>query len=500
MMDDQAEKKAELLPYPFFHYRDFSTETDPDPLTPLTFAGRMPNFPAKVHAILSRSDLTDIISWLPHGRSFLVLKPREFESKVLPVYFKHSKITSFIRQANGWGFRRVMQGPDRNSYYHPRFLRGLPHLCKQMKRPAKSQKELLETGDEPDFYKISEMYPVPERIDQETMLLQSTLQDGPQARMPIISGSTAVQIPNIQDKPAARSEESGKQEMHSALGVLASVSTENLAEALHRDSLEAGLLHESPAPANADVAYPPSGTLPTAVSTGSFHQVLGVEPSLHSSAGSSPASSVVHVQLQPLVPTAPVLASERPAQEHWNTAASHANMHASNSWGGGRTLVALAPNPIPVGAYPPVAIGSPRTSPILAGLPAPPANIGMPQQANAVAVPQVTAAPTPQASANGLPPVNAVTVVPQAAPQANAPAMPNTMVMPQMPFVPQTSFPGMDASSAAQFAAGFAMAAAFGQQQMQTMMQQAGKGGGMAIMVPVGQQPIQHHAAPAPLP
>jgi hypothetical protein len=70
---------SEIKPYPFFFYEDYSTEKDPDPLTPLTPPGRVPNFPAKMHSILSRADLVDIIAWMPHGRSWRVLKPREFE-------------------------------------------------------------------------------------------------------------------------------------------------------------------------------------------------------------------------------------------------------------------------------------------------------------------------------------------------------------------------------------------------------------------------------------
>ena len=41
---------AELLPYPYFYYRDHSTEMDEDPLTPVTCAGLVPCFPAKMHA------------------------------------------------------------------------------------------------------------------------------------------------------------------------------------------------------------------------------------------------------------------------------------------------------------------------------------------------------------------------------------------------------------------------------------------------------------------
>ncbi|ACI65630.1 heat shock factor, DNA-binding [Phaeodactylum tricornutum CCAP 1055/1] len=180
---------AMLQPYPMFYYRDFSTESDPDALTPLTPPGRVPNFPAKMHSILSRPDLADVICWMPHGRSWRVLKPREFEIRVIPTYFEHAKFSSFIRQANGWGFRRITQGRDRNSYYHELFLRGLPHLCKQMKRPGVAQKQAADPEHEPDLYKVSEMYAVPEKAEDDSILLQCTLQGGPKARMPIYSGA-----------------------------------------------------------------------------------------------------------------------------------------------------------------------------------------------------------------------------------------------------------------------------------------------------------------------
>mmetsp|Transcript_2815 Transcript_2815/g.7890 ORF Transcript_2815/g.7890 Transcript_2815/m.7890 type:complete len:520 (+) Transcript_2815:348-1907(+) len=178
-----------LEPYPYFYYRNFSAHQDPDPLTPLTQPGRVPNFVAKMHAILSRPDLTDVVAWMPHGRSWRVLKPREFEIRVIPTYFEHAKFSSFIRQANGWGFRRITQGRDRNSYYHEMFLRGLPHLCKMMKRPGVSEKQAADPEHEPDLYKISEDHPIPEKSDDDSVMLQCTLQGGPKARMPIYLGA-----------------------------------------------------------------------------------------------------------------------------------------------------------------------------------------------------------------------------------------------------------------------------------------------------------------------
>jgi HSF-type DNA-binding len=154
---------------PYFHYRDHSHLVDPDPNKPVTIPGRIPTFPAKLFAILSRPDLADIISWMPHGRSWKVHKPREFEVKVIPSYFDHAKFSSFIRQANGWGFKRVTtKGTDRNSHYHELFLRGIPHLIKFMKRPVSGMNAVTQPKHgkgrdfDPDFYKISEDFPLPE--------------------------------------------------------------------------------------------------------------------------------------------------------------------------------------------------------------------------------------------------------------------------------------------------------------------------------------------------
>lgn len=187
-MDESSSSRGDLQPYPFFYYTDHSQDDDPDSLTPLTPPGRVPNFPAKMHAIMSRPDLADVICWMDHGRSWKVLKPREFEIRVIPIYFEHAKFSSFIRQANGWGFRRITAGRDRNSYYHPLFLRSLPHLCKKMKRPGVSKKLAADPEHEPDLYKISELHPVPSKPVDDSILLQCILQGGPKARMPIYSG------------------------------------------------------------------------------------------------------------------------------------------------------------------------------------------------------------------------------------------------------------------------------------------------------------------------
>lgn len=168
------------------HYTDRSNEEDDDPLTPLTPFGSTPNFPAKMYAMLANPMLRGIAEWLPHGRSWRIVDQKQFEKSILPIFFEHAKFSSFVRQANGWGFRRINSGPDKNSYYHEYFLRGLPHLCKKLYRPGRSKKALQGPMDVPNLYKISELHPLPEDpVPDEAVLLLSTIRNGPKAKVPV---------------------------------------------------------------------------------------------------------------------------------------------------------------------------------------------------------------------------------------------------------------------------------------------------------------------------
>ena len=80
-------------------------------------------FPTKLYKILSKSVFEDVISWLPHGRSWRVLDQKRFETEVLPLYFRHGNFLSFMRQVNGWGFRRTYEDFKHNSFYHEVRLR-----------------------------------------------------------------------------------------------------------------------------------------------------------------------------------------------------------------------------------------------------------------------------------------------------------------------------------------------------------------------------------------
>jgi len=128
-------------------------------------------FPFKLHDILSRKDLSHIIAWLPHGRSFKIYNKALLETTVLPLFFDSANYNSFVRLLNAWQFRRIKRRPqknsvdpkvaeeeegDFNSYYHELFLRGRPSLFRKMRRLQRSndRKAPMKREDEPVFTKL----------------------------------------------------------------------------------------------------------------------------------------------------------------------------------------------------------------------------------------------------------------------------------------------------------------------------------------------------------
>lgn len=62
-------------------------------------------FIAKTYRIVNSDEPT--ACWVQGGKSFLILDPKKFSKTVLPKYFKHSKFSSFVRQLNFYGFRKL---------------------------------------------------------------------------------------------------------------------------------------------------------------------------------------------------------------------------------------------------------------------------------------------------------------------------------------------------------------------------------------------------------
>lgn len=108
------------------------------------------NFPQKLYVILD-TESADIICWNEKGSSFRVIDQDKFTDEIGPKYFRRkltrypftsfridlsvdTKMASFQRQLNLYGFRRITKGPESGAYYHPKFLRGRRDLVSEIKR------------------------------------------------------------------------------------------------------------------------------------------------------------------------------------------------------------------------------------------------------------------------------------------------------------------------------------------------------------------------------
>jgi hypothetical protein len=124
-------------------YNDFSNEL---PCSPdyqhlaTNLRNSQTPFPLKLHEMLHRihlDGLDHIVGWLPHGRAFRIHDQDEFATRILPHYWSplHPKKTSFLRQLNLYGFRRISKGgPDQGSYFHECFLLGMKFLTRRIHR------------------------------------------------------------------------------------------------------------------------------------------------------------------------------------------------------------------------------------------------------------------------------------------------------------------------------------------------------------------------------
>jgi hypothetical protein len=121
-------------------------------------------FPQKLYRMLLQVEeqgKSHIVSFSPHGRAFAIHDIQAFTDEILPKYFdKQSKLISFIRQLNLYGFVRIHAGLDSGGYYHELFLKGRPDLFSFMRRTGAShgkedrrkRKDRQIPAIQPDFY------------------------------------------------------------------------------------------------------------------------------------------------------------------------------------------------------------------------------------------------------------------------------------------------------------------------------------------------------------
>merc|ERR1711988_812010 len=96
-------------------------------------SGQNVAFPRKLFDLIG-AEPNWLVEWASHGESFFIRNEEEFCAQVLPKYFRHTKLTSFQRQLNLYGFRRIPKGPHARAYFHPIFRRDNQEWIAEMKR------------------------------------------------------------------------------------------------------------------------------------------------------------------------------------------------------------------------------------------------------------------------------------------------------------------------------------------------------------------------------
>lgn len=100
-------------------------------------SSNMAPFLTKLFDIVSATTTDRCIAWTSRGDSFVISDPDGFARDILPTYFKHNNIRSFVRQLNTYGFRKrtnISSTDEHLEFFHEKFRRDQPALLMQIKR------------------------------------------------------------------------------------------------------------------------------------------------------------------------------------------------------------------------------------------------------------------------------------------------------------------------------------------------------------------------------
>ncbi|KAH0717791.1 hypothetical protein KY285_013822 [Solanum tuberosum] len=98
-----------------------------------------PPFLVKTYEMVDDPETDPLVHWTSSKTTFLITDPNKFCVEVLPKYFKHSNLSSFIYQLNNYRFRKVCS--YKCEYGNPWFRAGKKHWLKNIKSRIQLSKE-----------------------------------------------------------------------------------------------------------------------------------------------------------------------------------------------------------------------------------------------------------------------------------------------------------------------------------------------------------------------